>query len=232
MERGRLKNQFVLTIALFLAAALTAGCNRGATGGGGAQQGAPAVDAQIDGVAWEPFVLKPGEYYKYEVFDHPVKKKGWMSLQVADKGGGKIELKWQGEREDGLTLSAETVETPDMMIVMSRPALITSPVATPFLAAVLPQWWERMAGFQMKPGASWSVVLDEMMPAGFSVQVEDYCTVGGHKGFTSRMVTGKVIVSESCISPRIPLPLQVRVNDAQNKPRYEARLLEYRPGKP
>lgn len=118
-----------------------------------------------------------------------------------------------------------------MLIVMSRPAIFTSPNGIPFVSTVLPVWWEKVAGFQWKVGANWSVVLDEMVPAGFVLSVEDYCTAAGQKGFKSKTWAGNVLMSESCVSPRVPLALWVRTYEIGGKPRYEARLLEYGQGK-
>lgn len=217
----------VLLVALSLVAVAAAGCGRDKTGDGGA-------GAQIDGVAWQPFALQPGQYFKYEVVDHPVNKKGWVSLEVVDKGGGQLELRWQGERQDGMKLSVTVAEKPEMSIIMSRPPLSPLPVATPFHTTVLSDWWEMMAGFQMKDGAEWSVAMGEMVPAGFTAKVDGYCTIAGHKGFKNRLVVANKTFSEACISPLVPLPLQVRLNDTNDKKYkavYEARLVEYRSGK-
>ena len=214
---------FVLTAALLPAAAPASY---------GAGKGKPKADPELDGLVWKPFIMQPGEYFKYELIDYTHAKKpvkGWVSVQVRGKDDGRFEVVWEGESADEKKQSVTTLEKPERLVEMSRPALIRLPAGAPFTGAVLLLYWERMAGFKWNVGANWSVVLEEMVPMGFVVKVDDYCTVAGHKGFKSRMLAGKVITNTSCISPKIPLPLQVRVNDTKNKPRYEARLLEYRP---
>lgn len=214
---------FVLTAALLLSAAPASY---------GAGKGKPKADPELDGLVWKPFIMQPGEYFRYELIDYTLGKKSvknWVSVQVKDINDGKLEVVWEGEDEGGKKNSVTTKEKVERHVELSRPAVIKIPGATPFIGAVLPMHWERVAGFKWKVGAKWSVVFDEMVPMGFILKVSDYCTVAGHKGFKSRMLAGKVIANTSCISPKIPLPLQVRVNDTNNKPRYKARLLEYRP---
>ena len=212
-----------------LAAALLLGTAPASYGAG---KGKPKADPELDGLVWKPFIMQPGEYFKYELIDYTLGKKSvkyWVSVQVKDISDGKLEVVWEGEDEGGKKNAVTTKEKVERHVELARPAVNKIPGATPFLGAVLPMYWERVAGFKWNVGANWSVVLEEMVPMGFVVKVDGYCTVAGHKGFKSRMLAGKVITNTSCISPKIPLPLQVRVNDTKNKPRYEARLLEYLP---
>jgi len=214
---------FVLTAALLLGTAPASY---------GAGKGKPKADPELDGLVWKPFIMQPGEYFKYELIDYTLGKKSlkyWVSVQVKDISDGKLEVVWGGEDEAGKKNSVTTREETERHVEKSRPALDRIPGATPFTGAVLMMHWERVAGFKWNIGANWSVVFDEMVPMGFVLKVSDYCTVAGQKGFKSKMFAGKIAANESCVSPKIPLPLRVRVNDINSKPRFEARLLEYRP---
>lgn len=236
---NKAKPAAVLLVAAFLIASvsLTGGCGRQAAGGkdqgktpGGNDQG-QAQQTGEDNELWKPFALQPGDYFKYTMIDHVQGgKQGWLTVQVKENEEGELEARWDGEL-DGKEFSVTTAAPADRLIELSRPGLITKPGAIPFLASVLASWWERVEGFKWQVGADWSVVLDEMMPAGFTVKVEDRCAVAGQEGFRSRFVSGETVMMEACVSPRLPLALSAKVNDVDNQPTYEALLVEYRPEK-
>lgn len=227
MTLNKAKLAAALVVAAFLIASvsLAGGCGRQAAGG--KDQGKTAGEGNE---LWKPFALQPGDYFKYTMVDHVQGgKQGWITVQIKEKGEGELEARWDGEL-DGKKFSVTTAAPADRLIELSRPGL-TTPGAMPFLASVLASWWERVEGLKWQVGANWSVVLDEMMPAGFTVKVEDRCTIAGQAGFRSRFVAGETVMMEACVSPRLPLALSAKVNDVDNKPTYEALLVEYRPGK-
>lgn len=195
----------------------------------GAEAKKPALDSTLEGASWKPLAIQPGEYFKYELVDYTYKNmKGWISLEVKAKGEDQLQVDWKGEREDGEKLSLTTTEQKRDFLARAIPPLVRSGVAIPFIYSVIAPWWEEVGEFQWHMGASRSVVFGEMVPMGFILKIEDYCTVAGYKGFKMRMVVGDVNISESCVSPKVSLPAQVHLNNGQNKPRYEAKLVEYR----
>lgn len=218
---SKLKQPVRLALATLVLAASTAVF--------GAEAKKPALDSALEGASWKPLALQPGEYFKYELVDYTYQnKKGWISLEVKAKGEDQLQVDWKGEREDGQKLSVTTTEQKRDFVARAIPALVRSGVATPFIHTVIALWWDEAGEFKWHMGANRSVVYGEMMPAAFILKIEDYCTVAGYKGFKTRAVVGKVTMSESCVSPKLSLPMQVRANEADNSPRYEAKLVEYR----
>lgn len=208
--------------AMVVAALNPAGGCRSSLRGGQAKPSAPAV--------WESFRLRPGDYFKYAIVDHTQAKQGWVSVQVAEKGANELETRWEGEL-GGQQFSVTTVAPADRLIELSRPALITSPPAVPFVATILSFWWDHVSRFRWEVGATWTAVFPEMVPVGFLLKVEGHCSVAGVTGFWGQVTTGAIPLGEVCVSPQVPLPLSGLTKDTDGNPRYETGLIEYTPAR-
>lgn len=97
-----------------------------------------------------------------------------------------------------------------------------------FLNSILAAWWPKLDGFVVQPNAQWNVVLDEMMPAAFTVKVRGECEAAGERGYEAVFTNGEQVMMESCVDPRLPLALSASTFDAEGSLQYEARLEEYR----
>jgi len=210
---------FCLVVMVVVAAIHAGGCSRITKG---------SLKEPSEHSIWKPFDLRPGDYFKYAITDHTQAKEGWITVRVIQKGHPRLEARWEGEL-GGQQLSVTTVAPADRLIELSRPMLITSQPAVPFAATILSFWWDHVSGFQWRVGARWSVVFQEMIPIGFTLQVEDRCEASRVSGFYGRVIAGSNILGEVCVSPPVPLPLWVLTKDTQGNPRYEARLTEYAP---
>lgn len=225
LSKARLAAPLVLIAVLIASASLTGGCGRRAAIMNGQVKAQPASEGDEP---WKPFVLHPGDYFKYTMIDHVQGgKQGWITVQVKEKGEGELEARWDGEL-DGKKFSVTTTAPSDRLIELSRPQLITSPPAVPFLATILSAWWDHIFGFKWQVGVSRSVLLTEMVPAAFTLTVVGHCNAAGVNGFRGWLTTGAVHFSEICVSPSVPFLLSVLTRSAQGDLRYEARLIELR----
>lgn len=223
-------SNFVLIAALAIGITL-AGCMALTSKETGSGVSPPGSDNQ-----WTPFTFSDGDYYRYAIFNHAAGEEGWVSVLVRDKGDGNLEGRWEGEL-GGETLAVTTEAPADRFILFTRPQLIVSPPAVPFLATVTATWWEGVTGIRWDVGVKWSAVTPFVgAAAGYLINVTGKCSVEGKDGYSARWMAGArrmkepVLFAETCVSPELPLALSVKVYGVNGEGRYEARLLEHRPG--
>lgn len=181
---------------------------------------------KVDGL-WKPFLLRPGDYFKYTMTDHVIKKQGWIEVHIVEKSEEKLEVRWNGVL-GGKKFLVTTSGPSNRLIEFSRPDLSSTPGTISFLATVLSSLWEKLEGVQWQVGAKWDIVLDEMAPAAFFVKIDGPCTIAGQEGFSSRFIGDETVLMEACVSPGLPIALWAKTYEGADKPRYEARLVEYR----
>lgn len=176
---------------------------------------------------FRPFSLKAGDSFTYSYTSHADRRSGEVTLNVIDAGDGRLAAEWRGN-SDGQEFETAVTAAPDMLIDLSRPGMISKPGVAAFLNSILAAWWPKLDGFVVQPNAQWNVVLDEMMPAAFTVKVRGECEAAGERGYEAVFTNGEQVMMESCVDPLLPLALSASTFDAEGALQYEARLEEYR----
>jgi len=194
----------------------------GDEGGGGASGGDDVGGDGPGGGRWEPFAFEPGQYFKYEVQatgDEPAS--GWFSLNVADAGGGRMELHFEGELSGEFSLTA-TITTGDVSGVVMP--LMMSHAGWALLPLFMNPWELWFAGQALDVGTRWSFTAEGETMTFAVTGTETYAGVTGYVCEWTVTGSGGEHTLKVCVNPEFPLILYGKIGG--NGDYFEYTLVE------
>lgn len=178
--------------------------------------------------AYAPFNFRGTEHFRYtiSVTSDGRTQTGFYQFDLAPAGAGQVRLSASGQLGEDSWSNTVTLQTgqpagPGQMMTF-MPLMQMGPGAALLFN---PTSWMLFGGRQLSIGDGWSSRSggDEV-----AVRVEAQCAFVGQGGYNVIMRSNGRVVSESCLSPSVAMPLRTLSQDDDGD-RVEMVLVEYRP---
>ena len=173
---------------------------------------------------WEPYAFKGTEHFKYEITFQEGEEKtaGYYLLDLKKGKEGEITMHVKGAWEEKTFESTVTVSGDEFYGALMG-QMMMNPAASPLLVTLFTPWWSMyFVGRDWKVGSGWSFQEDD---ESFSFKVEEECEHAGIKGLKGVMRKNKEIIVETCVSPKVALPLAATFQGDES---YSLVLTEYK----
>lgn len=177
---------------------------------------------------YAPFQFRGTEHFRYDVTQVESGRTvtGFYQFDLQPAGAGQVRMSVQGQVGTDSWSSSVTVGTggqagPQMMMSFA-PLMTMGPLA---ITLFNPTSWIIFGGHQLSVGDGWSTTSEGEST---SVRVEQQCAHAGQGGLLIVLRRNNQVVSESCVSPTVAMPLRVLTAD-EGGDRVELTLTEYRP---
>jgi hypothetical protein len=203
-------------------------------------QGAPAMPAPAPApsgpvtypsgpFAYAPFQFRGTEHFRYTmtVVSDGRTQTGFYTFDLAPAGAGQVRMSAAGQLGEDSWSNTVTLQTGQQgggpgAIMSFMPLMQMGPGAALLFN---PATFMMFGGRQLSIGDGWS---SSSGGDNVAVRVEAQCAYGGQGGLNVIMRANGQVVSESCLSPNVPMPLRSLSQDRDGD-RVELVLVEFRP---